>query len=154
MDRRALLIAGAASFAGCLPLRGSPRTPGRNANGPQIRAEYEWLPDESAYWVRHAAGNRFTAENTGALVVRVDPLTETSVSRQWARADVRANDSDDESPAQSFPVAVGDEITVPAPSRGDVRVVWTDPEGRNSAVVDAYRIDEQPTPGRTETGDR
>jgi hypothetical protein len=41
MDRRALLVTGSTALAGCLPLRDSPRTPGRNVNEPQMRAEYE-----------------------------------------------------------------------------------------------------------------
>ncbi|MFC7226354.1 hypothetical protein N0B31_02985 [Salinirubellus salinus] len=149
MDRRALLAAGSAALAGCLPLRGSPRTPGANANEPQLRAEYEYLPGDSAYRVRHAAGNEFTAENTGALVVRVDPRDERANSRLWAGTDVRADDSDDGGATQSFPVGVGDEIRVPAPSRGDVRVVWTGPDGENSVSLDVYRAEEQPTPTPT-----
>jgi hypothetical protein len=149
MDRRALLAAGSAALAGCLPLRGSPRTPGRNVNEPQIRATYEWLPDESAYRVRHAAGNRFTAENTGSLRVIVDADEVDDPRRTW----VGGEDS-----AQPFPLAVGDELRVRSPRRGDVRVVWTDPEGVNSASLDVYRIEEQPTatptPGRTATEDR
>lgn len=149
MDRRALLAAGSTALAGCLPLRGRPRTPGANVNEPQMRATYEYRPSEDGYLVRHDAGNRFTAENTGALVVRVDPRDGQAVSRLWAGADVRAGDSDDSVPAQSFPVTVGDELRVPVPSRGDVRVVWTDPEGVNSASLHAYRLEEQPTPTPT-----
>lgn len=140
MDRRALLVGGAAALAGCLPLRGSPRTPGRNVNEPQIQAAYEYLPAESAYRIRHVAGNEFTAENTGALrvVVQTDEVDEPQ--RTWVGGD---------DPAQPFPLEVGDELTVPSPVRGDVRVVWTDPEGVNSAVLDVYRIEEQPTPTPT-----
>jgi hypothetical protein len=146
MDRRALLAAGSAALAGCLPLRSSPRTPGRNVNEPQLQAEYEYRPTADVYLVRHAAGNEFTAANTGALVVRIDPRGERGVSRLWAGTDVRADDSDDDAPAQSFPVDVGDEVRVPAPSRGDVRVVWTDPDAEDSVVLDVYRLEEQPTP--------
>ena len=147
MDRRALLVAGSAALAGCLPLRGSPRTPGRNVNEPQLRAEYEWLPAESAYRIRHAAGNRFTAENTGSVRVVVDTGVVDASRRTWVGSD----DS-----AQPFPLVVGDELRVGAEGRGDVRLIWTDPEGVNSATLDLYRIEEQPTPtpGRTETGGR
>jgi hypothetical protein len=149
MDRRALLVAGSAALAGCLPLRSSPRTPGRSVNEPQIRATYEYLPVESAYRVRHAAGNRFTAENTGSLRVLVETDGVDSPRRTWVGPD---------DPAQAFPLVVGDELRVPSPRRADVRLVWTDPEGVNSATLDLYRIEEQPTPtptpGRTATGDR
>jgi len=149
MDRRALLVAGSATLTGCLPLRGSSRTPGRNVNEPQMRAAYEYRASEDGYLVRHDAGNRFTAENTGALMVRVDPRDDRTVSRLWAGGDVRADDSDDGGPAQPFPVTVGDELRVPAPSRADIRVVWTDPEGVNSVSLDVYPLEEQPTPTPT-----
>jgi len=151
MDRRALLAAGSAALAGCLPLRSSPRTPGRNVNEPQIRAAYEWLPDESAYRVRHAAGNRFTTENTGSLRVAVDTDEGETHRRAWVGTD---------DPAQPFPLVVGDELRVPSARRGEVRLVWTAPDGVNSATLDVYRVEEQPsptptlTPGRTETGER
>lgn len=147
MDRRALLAAGSAALAGCLPLRSSPRTPGRNANEPQLRAEYEYLPDESAYRIRHAAGNTFTAENTGSVRVVVDTGAVDEPRRTWVGPD---------DPAQPFPLAVGDELRVGAEGRGDVRLAWTDPEGVNSVSLDLYRIEEQPTPtpGRTATGER
>lgn len=149
MDRRALLVAGSAAFAGCVPLRGSPRTPGRNVNEPQIRAAYEYLPAESAYRIRHAAGNRFTAANTGSVRVLVESGEVDDPRRTWVGPD---------DPAQPFPLVVGDELRVPSPRRGDVRLVWIDPEGVNSVSLDVYRVEEQPTPtptpGRTATGER
>jgi hypothetical protein len=141
MDRRALLAAGLAALAGCLPLRGEPATPGRNVNHPQMLADVAWLPDESAYRVRMLAGNRFTPENTRSVrvVVETDRYRELS----WVGG---------ASPAQSFPLDVGDELLVPVGSRGDVRVVWTGPDGDRSVSLEHHEDGARPSmPGDDRT---
>lgn len=143
MDRRALLTAlpaSLAALAGCLPLRGEPATPGRNVNHPQMLADVEWLPDESTYRVRMLAGNRFTAENTRSVQVVVE--TDEYERVVW----VGGTD-----PAQAFPLDVGDELLVPVGSRGDVRVVWTGPDGIRSVSLE-HRED-VPTPTSSPTAD-
>lgn len=145
MDRRALLAGGAAALAGCLPLRGDPAPPPENANYPRMLARFAWLPAEPSYRVRMVAGNRFTSDNTGSVSVVVD--TDEFRETTWVGSTER-----DPNPAQSFPLDVGDEITVPAARRGTVRVVWQAPEGDRSVSLDALDEASQPTSTSTPTG--
>ncbi|WP_276261366.1 hypothetical protein [Haloglomus litoreum] len=138
MDRRALLAGGATLLAGCLPLRGEPAPPPPNANYPRMLATIEWLPDEPGYRVRMTAGNRFTPDNTGAVTVVVDAQDYRRVAWVGSAGEVST-------PAQSFPLDVGDELVVPSAERGTVRVVWESPEGDRSVALDTLDRAAQPT---------
>lgn len=144
MDRRALLVGGASLLAGCLPLRGEPAPPPPNANYPRMLADIAWLSGGPGYRIRMTAGNRFTPENTGSVSVVVD----ADEYRQFAWVGSVDEDPD---PAQSFPLDVGDEVVVPSPERGTVRIVWQSPEGARSVSLDALDRAAQPTPTPTPT---
>ncbi|MFC6786111.1 hypothetical protein ACFQFH_09475 [Halobaculum halobium] len=73
MYRRTVLAAAPAALAGCGLAPSPPSTDGYPETPPNAFFEVDWDPDDDAYVVEFARGNRLTADNTGGLVVVVSP---------------------------------------------------------------------------------
>lgn len=144
MFRRSLLAAATATLAGCGLAPSPPTTDGYPETLPNVFFTFAWDDDATAYEVSFVRGNRLTADNTGALAVVVT-TDESETSTPWAGQNPRDDDADGQSePRASLPLVPEATIRVPVERRGDVRVVWTAPDGTRSRLVGMWARPEQP----------
>ncbi|MFC7069093.1 hypothetical protein [Halobaculum lipolyticum] len=154
MFRRSLLAAATATLAGCGLAPSPPSTDGFPETFPNAFFAFAWDGDAVAYEVTFERGNRLTADNTGAIAVLVT-TDDGERSTLWAGDGPFVGGDGDEpaDPRTSFPLSPGARLRLPARRRGDVRVVWTAPDGSRSRVIGAWDRTEQPgTPTGTPEG--
>jgi len=145
--RRTVLAAATATLAGCGLAPSPPSTNGYPETPPNAFFEFGWDPDGSAYVVEFARGNRLTADNTGALRVRVADATPDgdAVTTPWVGAVDGVGDDGSGDPRADFPLSPGATLRVPFESPGPVRVVWVAPDADRSRAVGRWRRESQPT---------
>jgi len=140
--RRTVLAAATATLAGCGLAPSPPSADGYPETPPNVFLEFDWNPEASAYVVEFLRGNRLTADNTGALRVRVADATPDgdAVTTPW----VGVGDDDAGDPRAGFPLSPGATLRVPVESPGSVRVIWVAPGGGRSRAVGRWRRESQP----------
>ncbi|WP_348608500.1 hypothetical protein [Halobaculum rarum] len=152
MYRRTVLAAATATLAGCGLAPSPPSADGYPETPPNAFFEFDWDSDASAYVVEFVRGNRLTADNTGALRVRVADATPDgdAVTTPWVGAvdgvgDDGSSGDGSGDPRAEFPLSPGATLRVPVESPGPVRVIWVDPDGDRSRAVGRWRRESQPT---------
>ena len=132
MDRRAFVLGSLTTLSGCSAFPPDRQYPAEYYK-PQLLFEWTWDPDAEELEVEVVAGNPLTAENTAWLAVDGYGLDEPVY---WAARDARGR----------FPVKPGDSLTVTTEPHGDVRIVWSDGEGRRTSI-DVFRFPRETTEG-------
>ncbi|MFC7096528.1 hypothetical protein [Halobaculum marinum] len=150
MFRRTVLATATATLAGCGLAPDPPSTTGFPETLPNAVFAFSWDRDAGVYEIDFVRGNRLTTTNTGALasVVTSDDAESTTLWVGGVPGGPSVGDDSTE-PRASFPLTPGATLRVPVERRGDVRVIWTAPDGSRSRVVGQWELTEQPRTDRS-----
>ncbi|MBX0323918.1 hypothetical protein EGH21_12845 [Halomicroarcula sp. F13] len=126
MFRRSFLTGASAALAGCGLAPSGPSTESYPESPPNVFLSFDWRDAESAVDVTFVRGNHVTPDNTAELLVR---SAESDRATVWVS---RERDGEAE-----YPLTPGATLRHSLGETADVRVVWTAPDGTNSALVAA-----------------
>lgn len=129
MRRREVLALGAAALAGCTA---APEPPERPLSPPNVYLGHRWTG--SAHSLTFEYGTTLTERNTETLYVLGEDSNEEFV---WVSRSGPA--------ASSFPLELGDSITIETDREMPLRIIWIAPEGPHSATLDV--VNRHPKPG-------